>query len=592
LPEERSRVTGADVRHPDPENDTGPARRPGVLPGSAEKLRDIQSITDAALSALDPQALLEELVSRAKDALQADTAAVLLLDAPSGQLVATAASGLEEEVRQGVRIPVGRGFAGRIAAEDRPVILAEVDHTKVINPILLDKGIRSLMGAPLRAGGIVIGVLHVGTLTPRAFTKDDSDLLQLAADRAALAVQSLNAQMDRAAAAALQHSLLPSALPVVPGLEMAARYVPGSGHVGGDWYDVFVLPSGEVCVVIGDVAGTGLKAAVIMGRMRSALRAYALQTSDPAEVLDRLDRKMRHFEPQAMATVLYAVFTPSLDQVNISCSGHLPPLIAVPGQPTSPVEVFPDLLIGVPGTAPRRTKTVPVPAGGLLCLYTDGLVERRDRPIDNGIARLSAVLTATDPERGCALVMGGMADYIPHVDDVALLLLRHTPLPDSDRAASGHGASDHGASDHGASGPASAGGGDPRILWSGRHAVVTMPEETDVINAPDVAELISAVAAGSPEVITADLTATVFCDSAGVEVLARARDLAAARGAEFRLALGGSPVARILQLTGLDEIIPLYHDVPDSLATPPAGRAARPVPGGADPPGKTPGTPA
>jgi anti-anti-sigma factor len=550
-----------------------------MLPGRAEKLRDIQSITDAALSALDPQALLEALVGRVKDALQADTAAVLLLDRPSGQLVATAATGLEEEVRQGVRIPLGRGFAGRIAAEDRPVILAEVDHTKVINPILLDKGIRSLMGAPLRAGGVVIGVLHVGTLTPRAFTSDDSDLLQLAADRAALAVQTLNAQMDRAAAAALQHSLLPSDLPAVGGLELAARYVPGSGHVGGDWYDVFVLPSGEVCVVMGDVAGTGLKAAVIMGRMRSALRAYALQTTDPAEVLDRLDRKMRHFEPQAMATVLYAVFTPSLNQLNISCSGHLPPLIAVPGQPVVPVEVFRDLLIGVPGTAPRRTKTVTVPAGGLLCLYTDGLVERRDRPIDDGIARLSAALTATDPETGCALVMGGMADYVSHDDDVALLLLRRTPITAGDRAASGRGAGDRGASGrgasgHGDSGPALTGGGDPRIRWSGRHAIVTMPGETDMINAPDVAELLAAAAAGSPEVITADLTATVFCDSAGVEVLARARDMAAARGAEFRLALGGSPVARILQLTGLDEVMPLYRDVPHSLATP-AARPAR-----------------
>jgi anti-anti-sigma factor len=97
-----------------------------------------------------------------------------------------------------------------------------------------------------------------------------------------------------------------------------------------------------------------------------------------------------------------------------------------------------------------------------------------------------------------------------------------------------------------------------------------MPGEIDVINAPDVAELISAAAAGSPQVITADLTATVFCDSAGVEVLARARDAAAARGMEFRLALGGSPVARILQLTGLDEVMPLYRDVPHSLATPPA----------------------
>jgi phosphoserine phosphatase RsbU/P len=260
-------------------------------PEWAEKLRDIQSITDAALSMLDPRALLDALVDRAKEALQADTSAILLLDRRSGQLVATAASGLEEEVRQGVRIPVGRGFAGRIAAQGRPVVLDEVDHTKVINPILLDKGIRSLMGAPLLAEGRVIGVLHVGTLSPRAFTDDDVDLLQLAADRAAVAVQALTAQLDRATTEALQRSLLPSALPAVGGLEMAARYVPGTGKVGGDWYDVFPLPGGEVCAVIGDVAGTGLAAAVIMGRIRSSLQSYALQTADPAEVLDRLDRK-------------------------------------------------------------------------------------------------------------------------------------------------------------------------------------------------------------------------------------------------------------------------------------------------------------
>ena len=133
-------------------------------PEWAERLRDIQSITDAALSMLDPQALLDALVDRAKEALQADTAAILLLDRQARRLVATAASGLEEEVQQGVRIPVGKGFAGRIAAQGRPVILDEVDHTKVINPILLEKGIRSLMGAPLLAEGKAIGVLHVGTV--------------------------------------------------------------------------------------------------------------------------------------------------------------------------------------------------------------------------------------------------------------------------------------------------------------------------------------------------------------------------------------------------------------------------------------------
>ena len=117
----------------------------------------------------------------------------------------------------------------------------------------------------------MIGVLHVGTLTGRVFTSEDVDLLQLAADRAALAVQALYAQLDRATTAALQRSLLSSALPEICGLEMAGpRNVPGTGNFGGDWYDVFGLPSGHVCAVIGDVTRTGLNAAVIMGRMRSA----------------------------------------------------------------------------------------------------------------------------------------------------------------------------------------------------------------------------------------------------------------------------------------------------------------------------------
>ena len=166
-------------------------------PVTAEaRLRGIQSVTDAALSRLDDRDLLSELLVRIRGVLRADTAAALLLDSSSGQLIATAATGLEEEVRQGVRIPVGRGFAGRIAAEHRPVILDRVDHTTVLNPILWAKGIQSMMGVPMVAGGRVTGVLHVGSLTPRQFTADDVELLQLAADRAAAAVQSMTGRRN------------------------------------------------------------------------------------------------------------------------------------------------------------------------------------------------------------------------------------------------------------------------------------------------------------------------------------------------------------------------------------------------------------
>jgi putative methionine-R-sulfoxide reductase with GAF domain len=391
------------------------------------RLRDLQSITDAALSRLDDHDFLPVLLDRAKGILHADTAAVLLLDSPSGQLVAAAAAGLEEEVRQGVRIPVGRGFAGRVAATGRPVILDHVDRTTVLNPILIAKGINSMLGVPLIAEGKVIGVLHVGSLTPRRFTSYDASLLQLAADRAALAVQSQRSADDRIAAAALQRSLLPSELPTVPGVQIAARYVPGSGAVGGDWYDVFVLPSGELGVVIGDVAGSGLAAAIVMGRMRSALRAYALETTDPAEVLSRLDRKMQHFEPGALATVLYAVLDPALDRAYLSSAGHLAPVTAVPGEAGKLAEIAPGLMIGVDPRARRRVSTVKIAQGAVLCLYTDGLVERRQYPLDEGLARLCGAVTAQAPEQVCASVMGALVGSVPARDDIALIALRRMP---------------------------------------------------------------------------------------------------------------------------------------------------------------------
>jgi phosphoserine phosphatase RsbU/P len=392
-----------------------------------DRLRDIQSITDVALSRLSAQDLLSELLERTRDILQADTAAVLLLDFSSGELIATAAAGLEEEVRQGVRIPVGRGFAGRIAAEHKPVILDHVDHTTVLNPILWAKGIRALMGVPLIAGGRVIGVLHVGSLTPREFIGDDVELLQLAADRAATAVQSLIMREDQIAAAALQRSLLPSALPASDEAKLAARYVPGEGAVGGDWYDVFALPSGELGVVIGDVTGHGLPAAVIMGRMRSALRAYALETADPAEVLARLDAKMQHFEPGAVATVAYAVFDPRMERVRICLAGHYPPVIAVPGQPAELADIAPGLLIGAAPGVPRAVTTLEIRPGTLVCFYTDGLIERRNQTIDDGLARLCRAVTAQSPDAACAGVMAALVGNNPVRDDIALLMIQRSP---------------------------------------------------------------------------------------------------------------------------------------------------------------------
>jgi phosphoserine phosphatase RsbU/P len=395
-----------------------------------ERLRRLEAVADAALSHLDVSDLLDELLDRVRDLLEADTAAILLLDRHARQLVPTAAKGLEDEVRRGIRIPVGEGFAGRIAAERRPVIIAEVSARDVVSPFLLQRGVRSLLGVPIFAAGELLGVLHVGSLRPREFAADEIRLLELAADRASAAGQMRSQKLEQAAALALQRSLLPPQLPKLPGLEAAARYVPGHGFgVGGDWYDLFTLPSGWLGVVIGDVSGHGLASAVVMGRVRSALRAYALVCDDPAQVLTLLDRKIQHFEAGSLTTALYAMFSPDRETIQMSCAGHLLPVLAVPGRPTALAEVPVDAPLGIRRTpAARRTTVLEMPEGALLMCYTDGLVERRDRIIDVGIKALTDVVRAEDPQAACDTAMSLVAGEQPG-DDIAVLALHRTAGP-------------------------------------------------------------------------------------------------------------------------------------------------------------------
>jgi sigma-B regulation protein RsbU (phosphoserine phosphatase) len=399
----------------------------------AEWLRRIEAVTDQALARLDVESLLDELFRRLTEFLEVDTAAVLLVDQDTNELVATAARGIEAEVRLGVRIPVGKGFAGTIVARVEPVVIEHVDETNVVNPILLERGIRSLLGAPLVASGRVIGVLHVGTLTPRSFDNADIRLLQMVADRVALAIDARQTNAERAAASALQHSYLPARLPAIPGLELAARYLPGEkGSVGGDWYDVFRLPDDRVGVVMGDVAGRGLAAALVMGRLRSALRAYAIESPDPADALERLDRKAQHFEAGEMTTVLYGVLELGTERMELSSAGHLLPILASPGTESVSVEAQVDPPLGTIRQVKRHRTAIEVPAGAALCLFTDGLVERRQVPLDENLDRLRKVVTASHPEVVCRSVLAALLDHQTNPDDVAVLAVRRIAQPASD----------------------------------------------------------------------------------------------------------------------------------------------------------------
>src|SRR3954467_15809865 len=151
-------------------------------------VENLRRVTEAALAHLELETLLRELLVRVDEILGADTAAILLLDAETNELAARAARGLEEEVERGFRVPVGKGFAGRVAATRAPVVIAELAPGDAVNPLLYEKKIRSLLGVPLIVEGALIGVLHVGSLTPRPFTGEDVTILQVVADRVALAI--------------------------------------------------------------------------------------------------------------------------------------------------------------------------------------------------------------------------------------------------------------------------------------------------------------------------------------------------------------------------------------------------------------------
>jgi serine phosphatase RsbU (regulator of sigma subunit) len=396
-------------------------------PSADERLRQIQLVTDAALARLSLDDLLVEILHRVRDILAVDTAVVLLLDAGSGRFVTTAALGIEQ-VRRRDRLLEGP-FAAQVLRSRGPQVIDRLEQSAAVSPALRARGVTSLLGVPLMAAGATIGVLHVGTLAHRRFGPADAELLQLAADRIALAAQARLAQSEQEAARALTASLIPDRLPAIEGLDLAARYLPTEqGAVGGDWYDVFQRPGGEWCFAMGDVAGHGFKAAVVMGRMRSVLRAYAFDHEDPAEVLQRLDRKIQHFEPGAMATVSYAVFDPDPGRLRLSLAGHFPPIVAEPGRPVVIANVPGDPPIGAAPGLRRRTTALSVPPGAVLLFFTDGLIERRSSAIDVDLERLRSLVTADEPAALCDTVIGELLGSEPTNDDVAVLAIRRTAV--------------------------------------------------------------------------------------------------------------------------------------------------------------------
>ncbi|MEY2442654.1 MAG: hypothetical protein QOJ46_2080, partial [bacterium] len=392
---------------------------------ASERLALMQSIAVAALGAEDLEGLLRQLLDRVLEALDADRAAIVLTDDGS-RVVARAAGGVETLVERDGAAQTD-DVVERVAAARGAVSVLDVP-SEGLDAGSLGPAITSLLAVPLVAGAQIIGSLQVGTLTRREFDAETIDLLVLAAGRASLAIARTRLhERERKIAGELQRSLLPSSLPAVPGVALAARYEPGDdgATVGGDWYDAIALPGGRVAVAIGDVVGRGIAAAATMGQMRSALRAILMQADDSGAMAERLNRFALGLGDCVLTTVVLAVFEPGTGRLRYTNAGHPPPLLVTAEGEARFLDGVPAPPMGVLETPRYREHTVTLEPGSTLMLYTDGLVERSTEVLDVGLERLrEAAVAGADVDGLCERVVQALVDPLAaQADDVTMIAL-------------------------------------------------------------------------------------------------------------------------------------------------------------------------
>ncbi|PBC65756.1 histidine kinase [Streptomyces sp. Tue6028] len=301
---------------------------------------------------------------------------------------------------------------------------------------VVDYGIHSLIAVPLRVGPLMMGVVNFWrSEKPEPFDSEDLALAEELVARAAVSIDNARRYTrEHTMAVTLQRSLLPRNLPEQNALDIAYRYLPAQAGVGGDWFDVLPLPGARVAVVVGDVVGHGLLAAATMGRLRTAVHNFSALDLPPDELLGLLDELVGRIDQDELseegrsavtgATCLYAIYDPTSRRCTVARAGHPPPAVV---RPDGSVE-FPDVPAGPPlglGGLPFETAELDLEEGSRLVLYTDGLVEDRERDIDEGLELLRTSLAGADrsPEETCRAVLHALLPARPS-DDIALIVAR------------------------------------------------------------------------------------------------------------------------------------------------------------------------
>ena len=399
----------------------------------ADTIQRIQRVSDVALAHLELDDLLHALVGMLPEIAGVDAAAILLMEPDGRRMRPGAGAGLPEVLDRDLLIPVGDGLAGRAAATGVPEAAEPVPGEGIVDVALAAAGLRSALAVPMLVEGRVSGVIVVARAAAGEFTEKEHSLLGLIGDRAAMAIEHARLyKRELGIVEVLQRSLLPESLPRLPGVDLAARYIPGGvgSDVGGDWYDAIPLAGGRIGMALGDVVGHGIGAASLMGQLRNALRAYALENRSPAEVIARLDRLVQRLEHGRMATLLFMVFEPDLGTVRYSSAGHLPPLVVSPDGSARYLEGGRTPPLGVAPEGPHEEETAEIEPGSTLVLYSDGLVEERGAGLDRGLAALERATVGGpgEPDALCDHIIDTLFAERSPGDDVAVLVLRTVAL--------------------------------------------------------------------------------------------------------------------------------------------------------------------
>ena len=394
-----------------------------------EELERIGALTDLGLAELAFDEFLETVLGRLVRLLEAD-AAVILLPNERGELTANASVGLDESARRQVRVATGQGVTGRVIELREPAVVDDLTELDLPHSVLKRAGMRSLVAVPLIAAGRSVGVLLAASRRVGSYSNRDVPTLRLAGDRLALAIDNARAYEQHVSISrTLQQSLLPDQLPSVTGMSLSGRYLPATvgTEVGGDWYDALVRDDGTLVMVIGDVVGHGVEAAATMGMLRNAAHAYLLEGTPPAATLALLDRFAIQTGRGELTTAAIVIVDPSTGELELSAAGHPPPLLVSETGAAEFAEQGRGLPLGVGVATARPRAQRHIGPGGSIVMYTDGLIDRRGKAIDQALGALRAPLEPDERGDPQTLIDAILQRIVPrgfHEDDIAMLVAR------------------------------------------------------------------------------------------------------------------------------------------------------------------------